>query len=51
MLNADKCIDEANVESVNGLSPTKQQEYNKGNVSKSNCIALFNLVYVYSRNN
>ena len=51
MLNADKCNDEANVESVNGLSPTKQQQYNKGTVSKSNCIALFNLVYVCSRNN
>ena len=50
-LNADKCNDEANVESVYELSQKKQQQYNKGTVSKSNCIALFLFVYQCSRNN
>ena len=40
-LNADEFNDEANVESVYELSQQKQQQYNKGTVSKSSCIALF----------
>ena len=50
-LNTDECNDEVNVESVYELSQKKQQQYNKGTVSKSNCIDLFQFVYECSQIN
>ena len=47
-LNEDECNDEANVESDYEFSQKKQQQYNKGAMSKSNYIALFLFVYEWT---